>query len=123
MKVEEEERRRRPCPGSGSGDGSQMESTGLKKKRPNYTFYDDDDDKDDERNSGKIGCNGTEKKDYAYRGTWKHKFSRAKNKAKRGGLTKKAMLAKYGRFPRKKEWWGQESEIEWKEKWIRENPN
>ena len=42
-------------------------------------------------------------KDYTYRGTWKHKFSRARNKAQRGGLSKKEMLEKYGRFPRKDE--------------------
>ena len=48
------------------------------------------------------------KKDYAYRSTWKHKFSRARNKAHRGGLSKKEMLEKYGRFPRKDEWWGPE---------------
>ena len=63
------------------------------------------------------------KKDYAYRGTWEHKFSRARNKAHRGGLSKKDMLEKYGRFPRKDEWWGPEANFEeWKDKWIRENP-
>ena len=63
------------------------------------------------------------KKDYSYRGTWKHKLSRARNKAKRGGLTKTAMFARYGRFPRRKEWWGPEAnEREWEEKWLRENP-
>eukprot|EP01084_Bolivina_argentea_P063404 115775_1 len=63
------------------------------------------------------------KKDYTYRGTWKHKLSRARNKAKRGGLTKKEMFAKYGRFPKKSEWWGPEkNEKEWKEKWIKQNP-
>ena len=41
-------------------------------------------------------------KDYAYRSTWKHKFSRARNLAQRGGLTKKEMMKKYGRFPKKK---------------------
>ena len=35
------------------------------------------------------------KKDYAYRSTWKHKFSRARNLAQRGGLTKKEMMEKY----------------------------
>ena len=48
------------------------------------------------------------KKDYAYRSTWKHKFSRARNLAQRGGLTKPEMLKKYGRFPKKNEWWGPE---------------
>ena len=63
------------------------------------------------------------KKDYTYRGTWKHKLSRARNKAKRGGLTKTAMFARYGRFPRRKEWCGPKAnEREWEEKWIRENP-
>jgi hypothetical protein len=63
------------------------------------------------------------KKDYAYRSTWKHKFSRARNLAQRGGLTKKEMLKKYGRFPKKKEWWGEDGSYEkWKEKWVAANP-
>lgn len=63
------------------------------------------------------------KKDYAYRSTYKHKLSRARNLAKRGGLTKKAMMLKHGRFPKKNEWWGTESdEKEWKDKWMRSNP-
>ena len=62
-------------------------------------------------------------KDYTYRAAWKHKFSRARNKAHRGGLSKKAMLEKYGRFPRKDEWWGPENDQkEWEIKWIAENP-
>lgn len=62
-------------------------------------------------------------KDYAYRSTWKHKYSRARNLAHRGGLTKKAMFEKYGRFPRKNEWWGpEENEQAWKAKWIAANP-
>ena len=62
-------------------------------------------------------------KDYKYRSTWKHKFSRARNLARRGGLTKKKMLEKYGRFPRKDEWWGKDSSFqEWKQKWIQNNP-
>ena len=62
-------------------------------------------------------------KDYAYRSTWKHKFSRARNLAHRGGLTKKDMMTKYGRFPKKNEGWGPEKNFyEWKEKWISENP-
>lgn len=63
------------------------------------------------------------KKNYDYRSTWKHKFSRARNLAKRGGLTKKEMLKKYGRFPKKNEWWGKDGSYEaWKEKWIAANP-
>jgi len=63
------------------------------------------------------------KKDYAYRSTWKHKFSRARNNAHRGGLTKKEMLKKYGRFPKKDEWWGPEENYEeWKAWWVLENP-
>lgn len=61
--------------------------------------------------------------DYSYRGTWKHKHSRARNKAKRGGLSKEKMFEKYGRFPKKHEWWGEEeNEQEWFEKWIKKNP-
>ena len=64
-----------------------------------------------------------QKKDYAYRSTWKHKFSRARNKAQRGGLSKKEMLKKYGRFPKKDERWGPEKTFEeWKERWTVENP-
>jgi hypothetical protein len=62
-------------------------------------------------------------KDYAYRSTWKHKFSRARNLAQRGGLTKKEMMKQYGRFPKKNEWWGQgNSYKEWKEIWVKANP-
>ena len=58
----------------------------------------------------------TSKKDYAYRSTPKHIFSRARNLAQRGGLTKKQMMKKYGRFPKKNEWWGPEKNFkEWKE--------
>jgi hypothetical protein len=64
-----------------------------------------------------------QKKDYAYRSTWKHKLSRAKNLAKRGGMTKPEMMAKHGRFPKKNEWWGpEENEKEWLVKWTKENP-
>jgi hypothetical protein len=64
-----------------------------------------------------------QKKDYAYRATWKHKLSRAKNLAKRGGMTKPEMMAKHGRFPKKNEWWGpEENEKEWLAKWTLENP-
>lgn len=63
------------------------------------------------------------KKDYAYRSTWKHKFSRARNLAQRGGLTKKEMLKKHGRFPKKNEWWTPDSSYKlWKEKWVAANP-
>jgi hypothetical protein len=63
------------------------------------------------------------KKDYAYRSTWEHKFSRARNLAHRGCLTKKEMMKKYGRFPKKGEWWGVDNNFEeWMDKWISENP-
>ena len=63
------------------------------------------------------------KKDYAYRSTWKHKFSRARNLEHRGGLTKNDMMDKYGRFPKKHEWWGIDKNFEeWKVKWITANP-
>jgi hypothetical protein len=53
-------------------------------------------------------------KDYAYRSTWAHTYSRAYNKAHRGGLSKEAMMAKYGRFPKKGEWWLESmTEKEW----------
>lgn len=62
-------------------------------------------------------------KDYKYRSTWKHKFSRARNLARRGGLTKKQMMKKYGRFPRKNEWWGADGTYAaWKQRWTAENP-
>lgn len=63
------------------------------------------------------------KKDYAYRSTWKHKFSRARNLAQRGGLTKKEMMDKYGRFPKKNEWWGPDGSLKaWETKWVADNP-
>ena len=63
------------------------------------------------------------RKDYAYRSTWEHKFSRARNLARRGGLTKKEMMKKYGRFPRSSEWWGDDGSYQvWKVKWIAEHP-
>jgi hypothetical protein len=63
------------------------------------------------------------KKNYAYRSTWTHKFSRAKNLAHRGGLTKKEMLKKYNRFPTKNEWWGEDKNFEeWRTKWVLLNP-
>jgi len=61
-------------------------------------------------------------KDYEYRSTWTHKYSRAYNKAKRGNLSKEAMLEKYGRFPKKGEWWNSVPEKEWIENWIENNP-
>jgi len=70
----------------------------------------------------KCKADGKVAKDYSYRSTWKHDFSRAYNKAKRGGLTKEEMLKKHGRFPKKKEWWGSEkNEKEWEDKWILEH--
>lgn len=61
-------------------------------------------------------------KDYTYRGTWKHKFSRAYNKAKRGNVSKKILMETKGRFPQKNEWWGPIPEEEWKSEWIKNNP-
>jgi hypothetical protein len=52
-------------------------------------------------------------KDYSYRSTWEHAYSRAYNKAKRGDLTKPEMMKKYGRFPKKNEWWNIIPEKEW----------
>ena len=45
-----------------------------------------------------------QKKDYAYRSTWKHKFSRARNKAQRGGLSKKEMLKNVQKYYLKDHW-------------------
>jgi hypothetical protein len=61
-------------------------------------------------------------KDYTYRSKWKHKFSRAYNKAKRGGMTKKEMMSEKGRFPRKDEWWGPGNEKDWKIQYVKNNP-
>jgi hypothetical protein len=62
-------------------------------------------------------------KDYEYRGTWAHKYSRAYNKAKRGNLSKAQMMEKYGRFPKKNEWWlANITEKEWIDQWIKDNP-
>lgn len=52
-------------------------------------------------------------KDYSYRSTWEHAYSRAINKARRGNLTKKQMMVKYGRFPKRNEWFGSGTEEEW----------
>jgi hypothetical protein len=66
---------------------------------------------------------GKVRKNYSYRSTWKHKYSRAKNLAHRGGLTKQAMMEQFGRFPKRKEWWGpEENEKEWSTKWISRFP-
>ena len=63
------------------------------------------------------------KKDYAYRGTWEHQLSRARNLAQRGGLTKTEMMARYGRFPKRDEWWGPEKDrLEWEREWKRTHP-
>ena len=62
------------------------------------------------------------KKDYAYRGTWKHKQSRARNLARRGGMTKKQALKERGRLPRGKEWWGPGTRQEWERAWLAANP-
>ena len=61
-------------------------------------------------------------KDYTYRSTWKHTFSRAYNKAKRGNMTKKEMMETKGRFPKKNEWWGPGTESEWVADWKKQNP-
>ena len=63
------------------------------------------------------------KTDYRYRSTWEHKLSRARNFAQRGELTKPQMRAKYGRFPKKHEWFGKDgSYAAWRARWVRENP-
>jgi hypothetical protein len=65
----------------------------------------------------------TGKKDYNYRGTWKHKLSRARNLARRGGQSKAAAIKSRGRLPRGKEWWGTEaSQKEWERAWVAANP-
>lgn len=61
-------------------------------------------------------------KDYSYRSTWEHYYSRAINKARRGGMTKEEMMKKMGRFPRKNEWWGETTEEEWKAEYLLKNP-
>ena len=62
-------------------------------------------------------------KDYSYRSTWEHSYSRAYNKAKRNGLTKEEMLKKYGRFPGKKEWFNDSiSEKEWIKEYLKKFP-
>jgi len=61
-------------------------------------------------------------KDYSYRQTWEHAFSRAINKARRGGLTKEEMMKKYGRFPKKNEWFGTGTEKEWIDDYLAKFP-
>ncbi len=61
-------------------------------------------------------------KDYSYRSTWEHYYSRAINRARRNNLTKKEMMEKYGRFPRKNEWFGSGTEKEWIENYLKTHP-
>jgi hypothetical protein len=61
-------------------------------------------------------------KDYTYRSTWEHAYSRAINKARRGGLSKDEMMNKYGRFPKKGEWWSPGTEKEWIDDYITKHP-
>lgn len=62
-------------------------------------------------------------KDYAYRSTWAHDFSRAYNKAKRGGMSKAVMMKSKGRFPKKGEWWTEGiTEAEWVRQYKLKNP-
>lgn len=61
-------------------------------------------------------------KNYDYRTTWAHDLSRALNKARRGGLTKAAMMKKHGRFPRRNEWFGEGTEKEWLRRYKEDNP-
>lgn len=62
-------------------------------------------------------------KDYSYRSTWEHAYSRAINKARRGNLTKEQMMEKYGRFPKRNEWWLDDiTEKEWIAEYLAKNP-
>jgi hypothetical protein len=62
-------------------------------------------------------------KDYEYRSTWEHAYSRCLNKARRGGLTKEEMMKKYGRFPKKNDWWTEGiTEKEWIAEYIKKHP-
>ena len=61
-------------------------------------------------------------KDYSYRSTWKHYYSRAINKARRNNMTKEEMMKKYGRFPKKNEWFGPGTEQEWIVEYLKNNP-
>jgi uncharacterized protein (DUF924 family) len=57
-----------------------------------------------------------------YRSTWEHAYSRAINKARRNNLTKEEMMKKYGRFPKKNEWFGSGTEKEWTENYLKMFP-
>jgi hypothetical protein len=58
-----------------------------------------------------------------YRSTWEHFYSRAINKARRNNLTKEEMMKKYGRFPKKNEWWlDSMTEKEWIENYLKTHP-
>ena len=61
-------------------------------------------------------------KDYSYRSTWEHFYSRAINKARRNNMTKEEMMKVYGRFPKKNEWWNSITEEEWKREYLQKNP-
>lgn len=62
-------------------------------------------------------------KDYSYRSTWEHAYSRAINKARRGNLTKEQMMEKYGRFPKRNEWWLEGiTEKEWIAEYLVKHP-
>jgi hypothetical protein len=61
-------------------------------------------------------------KDYSYRSTWEHAYSRAINKARRNDLTKEEMMKQYGRFPKKNEWWNKVSEKEWITNYLKKYP-
>jgi hypothetical protein len=62
-------------------------------------------------------------KDYSYRSTWEHAYSRAINKARRGNLTKDQMMEKYGRFPKRSEWWLEgTTEKEWIADYLAKHP-
>ena len=72
--------------------------------------------------TGRQADGTSSKKDYSYRSTFKHKLSRARNLAKRGGLTKAAALEQKGRLPKKNEWWGpHKDEKDWYTAWIAAN--
>jgi hypothetical protein len=61
-------------------------------------------------------------KDYTYRSTWEHSYSRAYNKAKRGGMSKEEMMKTKGRFPKKNEWFGEGTEQEWIKEYLLKFP-
>jgi hypothetical protein len=62
-------------------------------------------------------------KDYAYRSTWEHTYSRSINKARRNNLTKAEMMKQYGRFPKKDEWMNNSiSEEEWIKEYLKKFP-